>query len=82
MLLEAWTKGCGKGEVREADLWSLLELGAGRKRRPQQMVSYRVKYKTELLGLKGRRESEDLKIAYLLSWQTWQAGSQEVPAEG
>lgn len=64
------------------DLWGLLELGAGRKRRPQQVISYRGENETGLLGLKEKRESGGLKIACLLPWQTWQAGSQEVPAEG
>jgi hypothetical protein len=54
-------KGCGEGVVREGeDLWVLLELGAGRKRRLQRVVSYRGEHETGLLGLEERKDSEGL----------------------
>lgn len=56
------------------DLLSLLRMGTERKEKPWQWSATKLEMKLE-----ERRDSEDLKIAYLLPWPGWSAGSQGVP---
>lgn len=62
------------------------EMWAENEERPKQIVHYRAGAETGGLGLKKRKESDDLKHAYLLCWyllllQAWLKGSQGIPAD-
>lgn len=48
--------------------------------RPQQVVCYRAGNKPGGLDMEEQRKNEDWKLAYLLLWQAWLLGFQEMPA--
>lgn len=61
------------------------EMWAENEERPKQIVGYRAGDETGGVDLEKRKESEDLKHAYLLCWylllwQPWLKGSRGIPA--
>lgn len=61
--------------VYHLSLLSPLGMRTGRKERAQQFICSRAEDETGGLDLEVRRETEGLKIAYLLPWWAW--GSRE-----
>lgn len=56
-----------EGRVCHRDLLSPLEMGTEKKERPQLVVCYRAGCETEGLCLEDMRDTEDLKLASLLT---------------
>lgn len=63
-----------ESRVSHHDLLSPLGIGAESEERPQKVVCYTAGDKTGGVDMRERREFEDLKLAYALSWTTCFSG--------